>query len=139
MTSLDKEQILANAVPFEYRCGVYILICRGEIVYVGQSRNVFHRIGLHGANEEKVFDSYSIIECEPQDLNDLEAELIVRFAPMYNVTLPLNNSWITLSHLRNSSPLKLPTIRRSIKNRCIKDTNGYYRIADVAHILRGEV
>ena len=60
-------------------CGVYFLIERNEVVYVGQSVNVFSRMREHC--KSKRFDSYSYISCPREDLNVLESLYIHVFRP----------------------------------------------------------
>jgi len=52
-------------------CGVYFLINLGEVVYVGQSVNVFSRMREH--SKSKKFDSYVYINCSKGDLDILES------------------------------------------------------------------
>lgn len=66
-------------------CGVYFLWRMGKVVYVGMSRNVLARIAQH-LRSDKEFDGISLIESSLDTLKDLEAEMIARFDPIYNVT-----------------------------------------------------
>jgi hypothetical protein len=65
-------------------CGIYFLWRMGEVVYVGMSRNALARIAQH-LKSDKEFDSISLIESSLDTLKDLEAEMIARFDPIYNV------------------------------------------------------
>jgi hypothetical protein len=65
------DEILLCAIPATSNSGVYFLIWRGEIRYVGQSINVFHRLDQHKRSGRR-FDSYSFIPCEIEDLKELE-------------------------------------------------------------------
>src|SRR5216684_2207210 len=82
-------------------CGVYMLIRRGEVVYVGQSKSVGERIRTHirqrkgGArnsglfhNKVKVgfaFDSIMVKGCMLGELDNLERAMIKKYQPKYNV------------------------------------------------------
>jgi len=55
----------------ESACGVYFLIDRSKVVYVGQSVNVFSRMREH--SKSKQFSSYAYISCSKEDLNVLES------------------------------------------------------------------
>lgn len=77
--------ILRAAIPTRLASGVYFLIRDGEIVYVGQSVDVLHRIARH-RREGRQFDAYSFIECEPSDLDDLERTYIRAFVPEGNLS-----------------------------------------------------
>jgi hypothetical protein len=62
--------------------GVYFL-CHGEqVVYVGQSINVFGRVGAHIGN--KTFDRVYFVRVPESDLNFVEGRLIEQLAPRYN-------------------------------------------------------
>ena len=60
-------------------CGVYFLIYKNNIVYVGQSVNVFSRMREHSKSKE--FDSYVYINCAKEHLDILESLYIHMFSP----------------------------------------------------------
>ncbi len=82
---LREEQILRAALPWGKACGVYFLIDSGRIVYVGQSKSVFNRIGQH---VDKVFDSYAYVPCGPDALDRVESLYIHVLRPALNKTNP---------------------------------------------------
>lgn len=63
-------------------CGVYFLIQKGSIVYVGQSIKVAARVSIHCSNFE--FDSISVIKTDKSDLLPVESHYIKKFKPLYN-------------------------------------------------------
>jgi len=63
---------------------VYILILRGEIVYIGESKNPFSRIGCHVKDMHKRFDSLRIMPCADHRRKYWEAVLIDRYQPIFN-------------------------------------------------------
>ena len=66
-------------------CGIYILRnSKGQPVYVGQSTNVLARIGDHANDINKVFCGITVLECEREELDDLEGLLIKVLAPPLN-------------------------------------------------------
>ena len=73
----------------------------GCIVYVGQSENIIQRVGVHLANPSKDFDGWSYATVENGDLNEIETELIIRYKPILNKTLPANKQYVTARYLRN--------------------------------------
>ena len=77
--------ILDAAIPLGTQVGIYFLIKDEEVVYVGQSIEIFRRIGKH-RNEGKDFDSFAFIECEKSELDKLEAKYITALAPELNWT-----------------------------------------------------
>lgn len=62
--------------------GVYFLCSEGEVVYVGQSGNVFGRVGAHIGN--KTFDAVFFVRVPQSDLDYVEGELIRTLKPKYN-------------------------------------------------------
>jgi hypothetical protein len=63
---------------------VYILMLRGEIVYIGESKNPFSRIGCHVKDMHKRFDSLRIMPCADHRRKYWEAVLIDRYQPIFN-------------------------------------------------------
>ena len=92
--------------------GVYLLLVRGEVVYVGQSENVYQRFTSHynakvrGYRKKRPrflnsqlspydirimpipFDSVLVRWLPKAELDKAEAALIARFKPKYNVIEP---------------------------------------------------
>lgn len=63
-------------------CGVYLLILRNRVVYIGSSINVHQRIALHGGSKE--FDRAVCVPVVAKDLRNYEGALIRFFCPRYN-------------------------------------------------------
>ncbi len=63
--------------------GVYFLIHKDTVIYVGKSVDVLRRINQH--RRDKVFQRWSVIRCERHELNALESEYIRALRPRYNV------------------------------------------------------
>ena len=78
---LTQKEIVKAAQPFDENnnCGVYFLVAKGRVTYVGQSVNVPTRVQTHKRYKE--FDSYCFIPCEKDDLNVLESLYIHAFSP----------------------------------------------------------
>ncbi|SRR6266478_1493685 len=81
-------------------CGVYALVRRGEIVYIGKSRKLWVRLYNHCNNRGKVvylpegclrqnkgisFDDIWVWPCMLGQLDTLEVHLIQKYVPRYNV------------------------------------------------------
>jgi hypothetical protein len=81
-----KEELLGRAFPADLRCGIYFLIEGDDIVYVGQSTDVFNRLSRH-RRDGKEFDSFNIIPCPEESLDELESTYIDAFAPWLNHSL----------------------------------------------------
>jgi hypothetical protein len=78
---LSQEQIVKASIPWERSTGVYFLVWNDEVVYVGQSVNVYSRITHHSAKE---FDRYAYIPCHEDALDRLESLYIHCFRPRLN-------------------------------------------------------
>ena len=85
------------------RAGVYALIKRGVVIYVGKSKSLYARIYTHkhfanrGAKGQKLpdwlpikgiqFDEVHIRPCRLEDLDRLERDMIELYKPRYNQSL----------------------------------------------------
>jgi len=128
-----KEQIVSAKQPISRSvCGVYFLIDQDEIVYVGQSLNAMSRIAVHLTDQTKVFDSYTIIECSPEELSDIEAHYILTWNPVFNSDIPANGLYKSLMQLKELTSTDMNTLRRFIKAKNIQPVSGYYRVSDFA-------
>ncbi len=80
--------------------GVYLLLWRGEVVYVGKSLNLYSRLSTHYTNmrrrlrgltpyddhrEPILFDDVMVMFCPRDMLDKEEAALILRHQPTHNV------------------------------------------------------
>lgn len=83
--------------------GLYLLYFQKEIVYIGTSKNVFHRIFIHFKEGKIIFDAYRWVHIEQDELHEIEAEAIVHLKPVYNKVIPPNSRFIreetVLNHL----------------------------------------
>lgn len=65
--------------------GVYFLIFKDEIVYIGSSYDILNRIKHHCKDVKKVFNRYSYIEYgNLKQMESDELEYILNFKPRYN-------------------------------------------------------
>lgn len=92
----DLGRILEASVNVEDtpHAGVYFLIQNQEIVYVGQSKNCLSRIQSHINDDNKIFDSYTMIWTLLENLDFVESWYIHQFKPKYNKRAPIN--WPTM-------------------------------------------
>lgn len=85
----DEIQYGSTSVDHKPRhSGVYFLLQGDHVVYVGQAKNVKKRIAEHKADPEKVFDAYSFLPCDAEDLDTLEALYIMHLRPKQNKRQP---------------------------------------------------
>ncbi len=76
--------LVARAGPIPDACGIYFLINRKKIVYVGQSLAVYARIHTHMREKLKTFDSIAVLRCQQHELTRFETFYINKFRPLYN-------------------------------------------------------
>lgn len=78
---LTSQQIVNQSTPWGNLSGVYFLIDGNEVVYVGQSVNVFSRINSH---KDKKFDRYAYVNCDQSMMDRLESLYIHFLQPKLN-------------------------------------------------------
>lgn len=115
---LSKEIILQNQEKFKPIACIYFLIKNNEIVYVGQTIDLYARLSAH--SREKDFDAYSFVECNIDELDALEILYIVKFKPKYNTRLPNNPYFKTLKQIKQTLGCSLRTLKKIIRERDIK-------------------
>jgi excinuclease UvrABC nuclease subunit len=99
---LDGEQIAKLALPWQRSSGVYFLVQDQEVVYVGQSVNIYSRIAQH---PDKKFDKYAFVPCEVELLDKLESLYIHTLKPRLNGNV---------SKQEKSAPIRLDNLLRMI-------------------------
>lgn len=77
---LREHEIVAGAVDIDF-VGVYFLVSKNRVVYVGQSVNVFSRLTGHS---DKEFDSITYIKCKREHLDKIESLYIHVLQPTLN-------------------------------------------------------
>jgi predicted GIY-YIG superfamily endonuclease len=129
---LDLEALLAKSQPMpKPLVGIYFLILRDEIVYVGQSTNILLRIAEH-QKQGKVFDRFSFVLVPADHLDEHEAEYIVKFSPRGNKRLPSNSTWATLIGLMRILDTALLPLLQFMEKSGINPHAPYFRISDFA-------
>jgi len=78
---LSEDEIVSAAVPWQRSSGIYFLVSGHEVVYVGQSVNVYSRIAQH---LNKDFDRYAYVPCDVDVLDILESLYIHCLRPKLN-------------------------------------------------------
>lgn len=78
------DQIVNNAFPYELGSGIYFLIRDFKVMYVGKSVNVLGRLCQHRREGRRTFDSFNVILCSPDRLDELEEAYIVVLMPRWN-------------------------------------------------------
>lgn len=73
--------------------GIYFLFKDNELVYIGQSEDIYKRVPSHLFSKD--FNNWNYIEYVNDDLNTLEAEFILKYRPKHNKSIPMNNTWLS--------------------------------------------
>lgn len=120
-----------NIQPAKKIVAIYFLWHKGKVVYVGQTVNLFHRLGVH-LSGDKLFDEYSYLECDKSELNKLEAGYIVELNPVYNTSLPNVGDYITISGYKKYSGKNGWEIRRLLRDNSIEPAfKNYYSLKEL--------
>jgi len=101
--------------PHKYKVGVYLLLDKEEVVYVGSSQDFETRIETHRTNNKKVFDSYIFLPCKKELLIKAETKLVTRFFPKYNKSLPSYAWHVTIGIIKRKTGLYQRHIRQSLE------------------------
>lgn len=77
---------------------VYFLVDKGDVVYVGQTKQPRSRVNAHKKNPDKIFDDVRYIEIHENELDRIENLFIQAIKPKYNSTIKENyeftyNDW----------------------------------------------
>lgn len=64
-------------------CGIYFLIDKNKVIYVGQSTDIRNRIKEH---TDKVYNTILYLECREDELINQETFFIIALNPKYNKT-----------------------------------------------------
>ena len=96
---MEQKLYFSEHVKVSEHRGIYFLLNDDEIVYVGQSENIYKRIGSH--LQTKDFNSWNFIEVKEADLSELEAFYILTLKPFYNRSVPTNNKWLSQNMARD--------------------------------------
>ena len=79
---------------------IYKLIADSECVYVGQTVDLKPRIYQHLSTGKK-FDSIGVFQCEIENLNNVEANLIVKLKPSLNRSIPKCDAFVRVTSVRD--------------------------------------
>lgn len=80
-------EIVEASISVQNMAGIYFLIKNKEVVYVGQTIDIFGRIAKH-RRLGKEFDSFSFINCDDAAKRDeLESTYVLALAPWMNLSM----------------------------------------------------
>ena len=92
---------------------IYFLLKDNVVVYVGQTTQGVQRIFAHC--NDKVFDSFNMIECSKKKLDETEAYYITKFNPKYNIQLPNNDTYLSINQIKNNYRIDKRAINKIVK------------------------
>ena len=81
--NFSESEIVASSFRYDLDSGIYFLIRDDAVVYVGQAKNVLRRILRHREDGRK-FQSFAVIPCEMEHLDELEQIYIRLLMPEIN-------------------------------------------------------
>lgn len=85
--TLSPTEIVRRSLPADHLSGVYFLLKADEVVYVGQSVNMYRRVEAHRL-QGKDFDRVTYLPAREEVLRELEMVYIHLYRPAQNVLLP---------------------------------------------------
>ena len=112
-------------------CGVYFLIREQQVIYVGQSVDVFARVVYHARERTKIFDRYTVVGCQADELDKLEAHYIGRFNPPLNAVVPTNEAYKSLAQIKKAYDVSALVLKAWIAGKKIPYQR-WYNMADFA-------
>lgn len=134
---IELEDLKELRKPYRKIVGVYFLFDKDQIVYIGQSVDILTRIGYHV--KDKIFDSYCWVECKPEELDNLESDYIVKYAPKYNVGVSTCAKWVSLYAIKKLTRADMRTIKKIIKANQMEAINGYYLRDRVLELVKAGI
>lgn len=72
--------------------GIYVLCLNKEVVYVGQTINIFSRLGAGPDHRARPYDKVYFVRCNMDELDRLEALMILKFKPKEGNAYNFNNN-----------------------------------------------
>lgn len=105
---------MKNSIQARKIVCVYKLMHNSEVVYVGQSVNLYSRLGTH-LSSSKVFDECEYEECRVEELDSKETQAIIAHKPKYNKDIPNSDRYVTLTAYKRIKNIDGWEVRRRVK------------------------
>jgi hypothetical protein len=87
---LSYEELSNRSIGSASRPGVYFLFQDDDLVYIGKSADIDHRLGQHRNRRAFDFNRVTVFLCDPSEMGRLEARYIRKFRPVFNTVSPLD-------------------------------------------------
>jgi GIY-YIG catalytic domain len=97
------------------KSGVYFLFHRGEVVYVGSAKNIYHRVGKHSLDKE--FDTVKWMAVEPDQMRKVEGYWILALKPRLNGHTDARGNRKYFAPAPLKAPAAAPPIKREPSDR----------------------
>lgn len=114
---------------------IYFLFDEDDnLLYIGQTVCLCNRIACHKKASRIPFKKCQYFECLKSELDDLESLEIIRHNPPFNSAPPKSSEFFNLNKFKKLDPFakgKAWQIKRIIRNKNIKNQNGYYHLTDL--------
>lgn len=138
--NVSAKDILKNKIPvIQPKPSVFFLINQKEIVFIGLSLDVMVRIANLRKENKMIFDHYAILECPSEYAPAVQCELIVKYEPKYNKTLPHNQGYITRGKIKEVFNINGHRVRHLIKKYQPKQVLGvFYNKNQIQELLKCE-
>ena len=127
--------ILDNKIEWEpkkhEKTNIYFLISEhNEVVYVGQSVDVYSRVSNHRSTKEFMY--YSYFDCEKEAANGLEDMYIMFLDPVYNKRLNKYGMYYSLSEIAGNLNLSQYQVQKTLDSMKLKPLfSNNYRTIDI--------
>lgn len=106
-----------------------------ELVFVGTTTTPEHRLSELEKSTSRTFNGYSLVETEPELIDDLLLELVLTHKPRYNDRLPRNWKLVSKDSLKLNRGISKLDTNRAIRQGKLKPI--YYN--GITYLLKHEV
>lgn len=93
-------------------------------------------------HSDKDYSTVSYIEYSTEDLNEIEAEFIIKYEPFYNLAMPTNRKYKSLPVICKIAGAEMWEVRKFIKSRRVRSVAQlgnvhYYKVSQFTDFLAG--
>lgn len=113
------EEIYLSKITPNYNYIYFLISKEYEIVYIGSTCNIYTRLSSH-LNSNKNFESIKFFQVPKEIASEIEADLIIKYDPKYNLCIPNNELWISLARYKKidvTAKGNLVKIRKILKQK----------------------
>lgn len=138
---MNFEEIIFKSPPVGCGYIYHILNSYDEIIYIGQTRNIYSRIGSHSRTKDNIY-KIRYWPCLFEELSNREADEIIKFDPILNSSLPTNDFWFSLESHKKIYPIlkgKTSRIRKILQKNNIRFFKGVYLHKDHIELILKEL